>query len=359
MNNIENQKALGWSDQLNKTINITTSNPIGRIIAVDRELFTISIGEESFKAKLSGSFIYKSDNSLNYPCVGDWVFFNKKDMDDFAMIKSIIDRKTVFKRKVAGKKSDIQMIASNIDYVVIVQSCHYDFNIKRLERYLVMVTGGGAKPRILLTKTDLVTSDDLEAIINDIKSSGISAPIETISNVTGEGVEQFKSSLLPTKTYCFVGSSGVGKSTLINGLIGKQDQCTQSVSNTGEGRHTTVRRELIMLSNGAIVIDNPGIRELAILNADDGMDLNYFDIEEISSQCKFKNCTHNSEPGCAVLEALETGDISDSHFNNYLKLKAEAEFNDMSYLEKRQKDKNFGKYIKKVKKGIKRTKGRY
>ena len=172
----------------------------------------------------------------------------------------------------------------------------------------------------------------------------------TLSNVTQEGVDELKNILLPGKTYCFVGSSGVGKSTLINGLIGRDTLKTKSVSGTGEGRHTTTRRELKTLENGAMVIDNPGMREFGIIGSEDGIDASFSDIIALASQCRFQNCTHTNEPNCAIQKALETGEIDPKHYENFIKLKKESAFNLMSYSEKRKKDKDFGKFLKNYKK---------
>jgi ribosome biogenesis GTPase len=241
------------------------------------------------------------------------------------------------------------MIAANVDYVIIVQSCHFDFNLKRLERYLVMVRDGGAQPYVLLTKTDLVEPAVLDSQVSEIRSAGIAAPVLTISNVTQEGTDDLRKLLLPGKTYCFVGSSGVGKSTLINRLIGRELLETRAVSGTGEGRHTTVRRELILLEGGALVIDNPGMRELGILGAGSGIGDSFSDISSLASSCRYRDCTHACEPGCAVLEAVKSGEISQDHHDNYMKLREESEFYEMSYAEKRKKDRDFGRYIKSAK----------
>jgi ribosome biogenesis GTPase len=243
------------------------------------------------------------------------------------------------------------MIAANVDYVIIVQSCHFDFNLKRLERYLVMVREGGAEPYILLTKTDLVEPAVLDAQLSEIHSAGITAPVITLSNVTQEGMDQLRQILLPEKTYCFVGSSGVGKSTLINQLVGRELLETKTVSGTGEGRHTTVRRELVLLEGGALVIDNPGMREFGILGAEEGIGDSFSDIASLASGCRYRDCTHTSEPHCAVLEAVNSGEISQEHYDNYIKLREESEFYQMSYAEKRKKDRDFGRYIKSAKNG--------
>jgi len=174
----------------------------------------------------------------------------------------------------------------------------------------------------------------------------------TISNVTQEGIDELKQTLLPAKTYCFVGSSGVGKSTIINQLLGREMLQTKDISGTGEGRHTTVRRELVILEGGALVIDSPGMREFGILGAESGIGESFSDIIGLASDCRYRNCSHTGEPGCAILEAIHSGDLSQEHYDNYIKLGAESEFYQMSYVEKRKKDRDFGKFIKSVKKNL-------
>jgi ribosome biogenesis GTPase len=215
-----------------------------------------------------------------------------------------------------------------------------------------MVMDGGAEPYVLLTKTDLVDTAVLAAQLAEIRSAGITAPVITLSNVTQEGVDDLRRLLLPGKTYCFVGSSGVGKSTLINGLIGREMLETKAVSGTGEGRHTTVRRELIRLEGGALVIDNPGMREFGILGVEGGIGSSYSDITALASGCRYRDCSHAGEPGCAVLAAVHSGEMSREHVENFLKLREESEFYQMSYVEKRKKDRDFGRYIKSAKKDL-------
>jgi ribosome biogenesis GTPase len=242
------------------------------------------------------------------------------------------------------------MIAANMDVAIIVQSCHFDFNLKRLERYLVMVREGGAAPCVLLTKTDLVAPEVLASQLAEISAAGITAPVLTLSNVTREGIDDLQRTLLPAKTYCFVGSSGVGKSTIINQLLGRERLQTKGVSDSGEGRHTTVRRELIILEGGALVIDNPGMRGFGILGAESGIGSNFSDIIGLAAGCRYRNCSHTGEPGCAVLEAVNSGALSQEHYDNFLKLREESEFYQMSNVEKRRKDRDFGRYIKSAKK---------
>jgi ribosome biogenesis GTPase / thiamine phosphate phosphatase len=347
---------LGW-DKWFEGLPILQRRPletVARVAAVDRDQLLLLNDKGAFRAKLSGSYMYRHRLSEELPCVGDWVCVEKSQDDNFALIHALLDRKTSLRRKAAGGSIEFQMIAANVDYVIIVQSCHFDFNLKRLERYLVMIMDGGAEPCVLLTKTDLIEPDILSAQLSRIRDAGVTAPVLTLSNVTREGIDELKRILLPGKTYCFVGSSGVGKSTIINELIGQDMLETKVVSATGEGRHTTVRRELIVLRNGALVIDNPGMREFGILGAENGIGGGFFDITTLASQCRYRDCTHTGEPGCAVLDALSAGKIDQKHYENYLKLKEESEFYQMSYAAKRKKDRDFGKYIKSVKKDMKR-----
>lgn len=344
---------IGWNEWFEERVECGPEYTIARVAAVDRDLLLLMDQNGAFRAKLTGSFLYRHHLSQELPCVGDWVYVEKHPTDDLGLVHMLLERKTALRRKSAGDSIDYQMIAANVDYVIIVQSCHYDFNLNRLERYLVMVRDGGANPYVLLTKTDLIEPEVLASQLADIRAAGVTAPVLTLSNVTREGIEDLKRSLLPAKTYCFVGSSGVGKSTIINQLIGREMLQTKGISGTGEGRHTTVRRELIILECGALVIDNPGMREFGILGAETGIGGSFSDIIGFASGCRYRNCSHTSEPGCAVLEAVNSGDIRQEHYDNYIKLREESEFYQMSYVEKRKKDRNFGRYIKSAKKDLK------
>lgn len=347
--------ALGWDDWFAAQAreHCAPSASVGRVAAVDRDQLLVLDAAGAFRARLSGKYLYQSASAAGLPCVGDWVCVERSPADQFALVHGVLGRKTSLRRKAVGDAAGYQMIAANVDVVIIVQSCHYDFNLKRLERYLVMVREGGASPCILLTKTDLVAPEELSAQLAQIRGAGIAAPVLTLSSVTRQGVDELQGMLAPGKTYCLVGSSGVGKSTIINGLVGRTVQQTSGVSESGEGRHTSVRRELVVLANGAMVIDNPGMREFGVQGADAGIEASYADITALSARCRFRDCTHNAEPGCAIRKALESGDMDAGHYENFLKLKSEAGFQQLSPAEKRKKDKEFGKYIKSVKKSLK------
>jgi ribosome biogenesis GTPase len=326
---------------------------IARVSAVDRGSYLVRNERGQVPAELAGKFYFCVDSSVDLPCVGDWVTVQYHSDDTAAIIHGVFPRKTFLRRKCAGVNVDFQMIAANIDTAFIVQSCHFDFNLRRMHRYLVIAADGGVEPIVVLTKTDLIPYDELEQKLETITNTGITVRVIALSNKTGIGFDKFQQVLIPGRTYCLLGSSGVGKTTLINRLIGHDTFKTKGVSATGEGTHTTARRQLIALNQGVMLIDTPGMRELGLLGVGDGVDQGFDDILELSKNCHYANCSHNQEPGCAVLAAVDRGELTEARYFSYMKLKKESEYHEMSYVNKRKKDRAFGRYIKSAMKQMK------
>ncbi len=296
---------------------------------------------------------------MNLPAVGDWVYAQLFDEDSLAIIHDIIPRKSLLKRKTPGKKIDYQLIAANIDTAIIMQSLDSNFNLRRLERYLVMINEGKITPVVFLSKGDLISKEETEKKKNEIREILPDISITAFSNNSLSDIENIKTFFSPYKTFCLLGSSGVGKTTLLNNLIQEELYKTQPIrEKDGRGKHTTTKRELIILENGSIIIDNPGMRELGVISNEAGLDSTFNEIDELSVRCRYKDCTHTVETGCAVLGAVERGEISEERYNNFIKIYKESLYNEMSYVDKREKDKKFGKYVRSVMKEIKNKKGR-
>ena len=326
---------------------------IARISAVDRGSYLIRNQTGEVPAELTGKFYFQVDSPVDLPCVGDWVTVQYHSDDTAAIIHEVFPRKTFLRRKSAGEKVDFQMIAANIDAAFLVQSCHFDFNLRRLDRYLVMAADGGVEPIVVLTKTDLIPPEELEQKLAIVRSSPISARVIALSNITGMGFDEFRQVLVSGRTYCLLGSSGVGKTTLINRLIGEYVFETKAVSQKGEGTHTTTRRQLIVLNQGSLLVDTPGMRELGLVGASEGVNQGFQEILGLSLNCRYPNCGHTEEPGCAVRAAVISGVLDEDRYSSYMKLKKESEYHELSYLEKRKKDRAFGRFIKSAKKQMK------
>lgn len=327
---------------------------IARVIAVHKDRYVISQGDNEIIAELSGNLLYGADSPMDLPTTGDWVYADAYDDDTHAIIYGVMPRKTLLKRKAVGKLVEFQLIAANIDTAFVVQSLNDNFNIARLERYLVMINESGIEPVILLSKSDLVVenkmgNEELEDTLKRIRAVAPNVLVMAFSNLNDAHISEIAQLLTPGLSYCLLGSSGVGKTSLLNSLLGQEKFETKAVSNIqSKGRHTTTSRQLIALESGAIILDTPGMRELGGLFVDHGLDETFSEITDLIQQCRFSDCSHTNEKGCAILPALEAGAISTERYQNFQKLKKESDFNQLSYSEKRQKDKQLGKLIKRT-----------
>ena len=322
---------------------------IARVTTVNKDSYTINNGEGEVAAEVTGKLIFSADSPLDYPATGDWVLAQYFDNDSFAIISEILPRISILKRKTSGKKIEFQLIATNIDTGLIVQSLDTNYNLRRLERYLVIVNESNIQPVVLLSKSDLLPVNEIDKKITEIQALIPDTRVVPISNKDQTGLQHVKELLVPWKTYCLLGSSGVGKTTLINNLQEELRLKTHSVrEKDGKGRHITTRRQLINLKNGAMIIDTPGMRELGIFAVDAGIHSTFDEIAELSNQCRYNDCSHTHEQGCSILAALKDGIISQDRYENFIKLNKESAFYKMSYLEKKRKDKKFGKFVKSV-----------
>ena len=350
---------LGFNDWFRERLEDSQQrdHSLARVIAVDKDRYIIRNEEAEVPAETTGKLLYGARTNLELPAVGDWVFVQYFNQNTLAIIHEILPRKSLLKRKVAGKKIEHQLIAANIDIAFIMQSVEFDFNLQRLERYLTMANESNIKPLILLSKRDLISPEELEKEILAIKSTNPEYEIIAFSNKTGEGLEDIQKLLNRGKTHCLLGSSGVGKTTLINKLIGENMFATDAIrEKDGKGRHVTARRQLVILEQGGLIIDTPGMRELGNIGVDKGLSKTFSDIVNLAQNCRFNNCTHSDEPGCAVTEAVKNGELPAKRYQNYIKIRKESRFHEMSYLERRNKDKKFGKMVKSVMKDKKKGK---
>ncbi len=327
---------------------------IGRIITEHKERYTVKTTQGEYEAEITGNMRFSAVSREDFPAVGDWVALSTYDTDS-AIIHKILPRVSIIKRQAVGQFGEIQVIATNIDYAFLVQAVDRDFNINRLERYLTICYASKVNPIIILTKTDLIHEQEKTEIIENVNQRIKNIPVFAISNETQDGYEALKRIIEKGKTFCMLGSSGVGKSTLFNNLSCRSVMRTDSISqSTSKGRHITSHRELIVLENGGILIDNPGMREVGIVDNSNGLESTFYIITELSKICKFTDCTHTNETGCAVIEAVAKGEIDKSSYENYRKMEREKAHFESSVEEKRKKDKEFGKMIKNYKKNMRK-----
>ncbi|WP_076005141.1 ribosome small subunit-dependent GTPase A [Dehalogenimonas formicexedens] len=322
-------KQLGWNTyfQANYETMQTTGTIPARVSSESKGLYQLLTPQGEMSARLTGKMRYEQAPATIFPAVGDWVMAMPIAGEDKAMIHAVLPRKSKFSRKVAGECAAEQVVAANVDFVFIVSGLDggRSFNLRRIERYLTLAWNSGAVPVVILNKADMVES--VETFIQEVEGIAPGVSVHPVSARTGAGLEALLAYLTEGSTIGFLGSSGVGKSALINALLGKNKQAVGDVRlDDRMGRHTTTRRELIPLPGGGIVIDTPGMREIQMWGADSDLDGVFSDISQIAEDCRFKDCSHTSETGCAVLAAVERGDLDPARLENYRKLQKELEY---------------------------------
>jgi ribosome biogenesis GTPase len=318
---------LGWDDAFALSFEryAGTGYQPGRVAVAHREQYHLYTEDGDITARLTGNFRYRTVNPEDFPAVGDWVVIQPPTSTDPALIQAVLPRKSQFARKVAGERTEVQIVAANIDTIFLVCGLDHDFNLRRIERYLVMAWESQATPVVVLNKADLC--DDLMGKRVAVEAVAPGVPIMTLSALCQGDLVALAPYLQPGHTVALLGSSGVGKSTLTNQLMGQSVQATQAVrADDSHGRHTTTHREMLRLPSGALLIDTPGMRELQLWTAEASFQDTFTEIEALAQSCRFHDCQHRSEPGCAVHQALETGELSPKRFASYQKLQREQAY---------------------------------
>jgi len=321
---------LGWDDDLAEQFHTFAAAGLvpGRVVVQHRGAHDVLTELGELRCDVAGRLYDESSSPADLPAVGDWVAVAPRADEHGGTVQAVLPRRTKFSRKTAWQAAEEQVLAANVDVVLIVTSLNEDLNLRRLERYLTLAWESGARPVFVLTKADL--TDDVEATVAEVDSVAFGVPIVPLSNVTGAGLDALRGHLSEGVTAALLGSSGVGKSTLVNTLLGEELLETREIRDDGKGRHTTTRRELVQLPGGALVIDTPGMREIQLWVADDGLEEAFEDVTELFGHCRFSDCAHESEPGCAVKAAIADGTLAQERWESYLKLQRE-----MAHLERR------------------------
>lgn len=335
MNSV-NMKLWGLNDEFLSGVKTSPEQMVARVISQERGIYEIISDRGSARAAVSGKFRFQTDAVSEYPAVGDFVLYTPNENGQ-AVINEVLPRKSVFLRKAAGTSNREQVVAANVDTIFLCMSLNRDYNLRRLERYLSVAWDSGAMPVIVLTKYDLC--GEPESRRKEVEEIALGVDILMTSDRREDGFVSLYKYLKEGQTVAFIGSSGVGKSTLINRLLGEETLAINGLRSDDKGKHTTTHRELIKLPGKGMVIDTPGMRELGMWDSAEGVEKAFGDIEELIRMCRFRNCTHTTEPGCAVIEALRCGTISEERYHSFKKLLKESAWaeNSESYLAAKEK----------------------